>query len=112
MKRLNLISIKIEIPVTDEFIRYSAWTRKALKTALQTLTQHKDQFLTRETCETTADVIRSATALLTVLISILINAQKKSQMLFLINLCKWKQCFVIAVEERRQAQDWINQVSL
>lgn len=54
----------------------------------------KTNFSTRETREKTADVIRSATALLTVLISILINAQKKSQMLFLINLCKWKQCFL------------------
>lgn len=80
------------------------------KRALQTLlTQNKEQFLSRENTE---DVIRSATTLLTLLISILINAQKKSQMLFLINLCKWKQCFVIAVEERRQTQDWINQVSL
>lgn len=58
------------------------------------------------------DVSRSVTTLLTVLISIPINAQKKSQMLFLINLCKWKQCFVMVADERRQTQDWIYQVGL
>lgn len=87
MKKLYLKFNDSEILVTDSFItlpKLESPENRHCKLALKT----KSSFLSREACENTADVIRSATMLLTTLISILINAQKKSQMLFLINLCK------------------------
>lgn len=85
MKKLNLT-----FNDSDRFIHLLLCLncKSTLTTHCKVALKTKSYFLSRETCENTADVIRNATALLTVLISILINAQKKSQMLFLINLCK------------------------